>query len=62
MRKSVKREYELDRSYDYVESLNYGKRAKTTGQVKKRAHKRLRKQILYKELMDSKEEFCYGQD
>lgn len=59
MRKSVKREYELDRSYDYVESLNYGKRAKTTGQVKKRAHKRLRKQILRKEFMDSKEEFCY---
>lgn len=45
MRKSVKREYELDRSYDYSESYGFRNTKQNVGFVKKRSHKRLRKQL-----------------
>lgn len=50
MRKSVKREYELDRSYDYSEAYGFSNTKRNVGLVKKRSHKRLRKQILRREL------------
>lgn len=49
MRKSVKREYELDRSYDYSESYGFKNTKQNVGFVKKRSHKRLRKQLKAKE-------------
>lgn len=52
MRKSVKREYEIDRSYDYAEAYGFRPTKKNIGLVKKRAHKRLRKQILKREFLD----------
>ena len=45
MRKSVKREYELDRSYDYSESCGFKDTKQNVGFVKKRSHKRLRRQM-----------------
>ena len=42
MRKSVKREYELDRSYDYSEAYGFKNTKRNVGFVKKRSHKRLR--------------------
>lgn len=42
MRKSVKREYELDRSYDYSEAYGFKNTKQNVGFVKKRSHKRLR--------------------
>jgi hypothetical protein len=48
MRKSVKREYELDRSYDYAEAYGFKNTARNVGLVKKRAHKRLRQQLKVK--------------
>ena len=45
MRKSVKREYELDRSYDYAESYGFKNTKRNVGFVKHRAHKRLRRQL-----------------
>lgn len=45
MRKSVKREYELDRSYDYSESYGFKNTKQNVGFVKKRAHRRLRQQL-----------------
>lgn len=45
MRKSVKREYELDRSYDYSESYGFKSTKQNVGFVKKRAHRRLRQQL-----------------
>lgn len=49
MRKSVKREYELDRSYDYAESYGFKNTKQNVGFVKKRSHKRLRQQLKAKE-------------
>ena len=45
MRKSVKREYEIDRSYDYAESYGFSNTTRNVGFVKKRSHKRLRQQL-----------------
>lgn len=45
MRKSIKREYELDRSYDYEESYGFKNVKRNVGFVKRRAHKRLRQQL-----------------
>ena len=45
MRKSVKREYELDRSYDYADSLGFKNTKQNVGFVKRRSHKRLRHQL-----------------
>lgn len=45
MRKSVKREYELDRSYDYSEAYGFKNTKRNVGLVKKRAHKRLRQML-----------------
>lgn len=45
MRKSVKREYELDRSYDYSESYGFKNTKRNVGFVKRRSHKRLRQQL-----------------
>ena len=45
MRKSVKREYELDRSYDYADSYGFKNTKRNVGFVKRRAHKRLRRQL-----------------
>lgn len=45
MRKSVKREYELDRSYDYAESYGFKNTKQNVGFVKKRSHRRLRQQL-----------------
>lgn len=55
MRKSVKREYELDRSYDYSDAYGFSNTKSTVRLVKKRSHKRLRKQILRRELQDCAE-------
>jgi hypothetical protein len=46
MRKSVKREYELDRSYDYSEAYGFKNTKRNVGFVKKRAHKRFRRQMI----------------
>jgi hypothetical protein len=45
MRKSVKREYELDRSYDYGEAYGFKNTKRNVGLVKRRAHRRLRQQL-----------------
>ena len=42
MRKSVKREKELDRTYDYADSWGYSDAAANVGFVKRRARRRLR--------------------
>ena len=42
MRKSVKREKELDRSYDYTDSVGFKRASKNVGFVKSRANRRLR--------------------
>ena len=42
MRKSVKREKELDRTYDYGEACGYANAAANVGFVKRRARRRLR--------------------
>lgn len=47
MRKSVKREYELDRSYDYDESYGFKNTKRNVGYVKRRARRRLRQQYKY---------------
>lgn len=52
MRKSVKREYELDRCYDYAESYGFKHTNKKCRLSQKRSHRRLRKQILRRELQD----------
>ena len=45
MRKSVKRLYELDRAYDYGDAYGFKNTKQNVGFVKRRAHKRLRKQL-----------------
>lgn len=45
MRKSVKREYELDRAYDYAESCGFHNAKANVGFVKRRARRRLRQQL-----------------
>lgn len=45
MRKSVKREYELDRSFDYAEAYGFKNTKQNVGFVKKRSHRRLRRQL-----------------
>ena len=45
MRKSVKREYELDRSYDYADAYGFKHTKRNVGFVKKRSHRRLRRQL-----------------
>lgn len=42
-RKSVKREYELDRSFDYDDAYGFPNTRNNVGFVKRRARKRLRK-------------------
>lgn len=42
MRKSVKREKELDRTYDYADARGYANAAANVGFVKRRARRRLR--------------------
>lgn len=44
MRKSNKREYELDRSYDYAESYGFHNAKANVGFVKRRARRRFRHQ------------------
>lgn len=44
MRKSNKREYELDRSYDYAESYGFNNAKANVGFVKRRARRRFRHQ------------------
>lgn len=44
MRKSSKREYELDRSYDYADSYGFHNAKANVGFVKLRARRRLRRQ------------------
>lgn len=43
MHKSVKKDYELDRSYDYAESYGFKNTKRNVGLVKKRSHRRLRR-------------------
>lgn len=45
MRKSVKREYELDRVYDYADSVGFHNTKRNVGFVKRRSHRRLRRQM-----------------
>lgn len=45
MRKSVKRLYELDRSYDYADAYGFKNTKRNVGFVKRRSHKRLRQQL-----------------
>ena len=52
MRKSVKREYELDRSYDYGEAYGFKNTKRNVGFVKRRSHKRLRQQLKPKKDID----------
>lgn len=52
MRKSVKREKELDRSYDYAEAYGFSNAAANVGFVKRRANRKIRhdaKRVLEKE-------------
>ena len=42
MRKSVKREKELDRTYDYADAYGFANAAANVGFVKRRARRRLR--------------------
>ena len=42
MRKSVKREKELDRTYDYADAYGFPNAAANVGFVKRRARRRLR--------------------
>lgn len=42
MRKSVKREKELDRTYDYAEAYGFANAAANVGFVKRRARRKLR--------------------
>lgn len=42
MRKSVKREKELDRTYDYAEAYGFKNAAANVGFVKRRANRKLR--------------------
>ena len=42
MRKSVKKEKELDRSYDYADAYGFANAAANVGFVKKRARRKLR--------------------
>lgn len=44
MRKSNKREYELDRAYDYADSYGFHNAKANVGFVKRRARRRLRHQ------------------
>ena len=53
MRKSVKREKELDRTYDYADSCGYSNAAANVGFVKRRARRRLR----HDEKREDKREF-----
>lgn len=43
MNKSVKKNYELDRSYDYADSAGFSNAKANVGFVKKRSHRRLRR-------------------
>lgn len=52
MRKSVKREYELDRSYDYAESYGFPNAKQNVGFVKRRARRRFRHQTKYQMKVD----------
>ena len=45
MRKSIKREKELDQSYDYADSVGFKRAAQNVGFVKRRANRRLRHNI-----------------
>ncbi len=45
MRKSVKRFYEIDRSYDYGDACGFKNTKRNVGFVKHRSHKRLRQQL-----------------
>ena len=45
MRKSVKRLYEIDRSYDYGDAYGFKNTKQNVGFVKHRSHKRLRQQL-----------------
>lgn len=51
MRKSQKREYELDRKYDYGDAWGYAKPKNHVGFVKRRARRRFRHQ---------NKQFCYS--
>lgn len=42
MRKSIKREYELDRSYDYDDSYGFHNAKENVGFVKRKARRRFR--------------------
>lgn len=44
MRKSQKRDYELDRTYDYDDAYGFANAAANVGFVKKRARRRFRHQ------------------
>lgn len=44
MRKSIKREYELDRSYDYGDAYGFKNAKANVGFVKRRSHRRIRQQ------------------
>ena len=45
MCKSVKKWYELDRSYDYADAYGFKNTKANVGFVKRRSHKRLRQQL-----------------
>ena len=45
MRKSVKRLYELDRSYDFGDAVGFRNTKQNVGFVKHRSYKRLRQQL-----------------
>ena len=42
MRRSLKREKELDRSYDFADSVGFSNAAKNVGFVKRRANRKIR--------------------
>lgn len=57
MRKSVKREKELDRTYDYAEAYGFANAAANVGFVKRRARRKLRHDEK-KELKTQEENAC----
>lgn len=55
MKKSIKREKELDRAYDYADGYGFSNAAANVGFVKRRARRRLRhneKKQLIKEVVE----------
>ena len=62
MRKSVKREKELDRTYDYADAYGFANAAANVGFVKRRARRRLRhdekRELPFRLNLEDKQDDC----